>query len=136
MQTPCPGCLHRTLSGLSQTHATQQHVGLSQTVRLYLATAANGQLTSNALPMGPGPERKDGAQQAAYLGHPSSSWGKDTLTPGPQRAGHLNLGPPSPHLCFPLHPLRRAELSPCLLSFQPMNKTVVKHLLCVGLQGS
>ncbi|XP_033706737.1 latent-transforming growth factor beta-binding protein 2 isoform X5 [Tursiops truncatus] len=67
--------LARTLSGLSQTHATQQHVGLSQTVRLYLATAANGQLTSNALPMGPGPERKDGAQQAAYLGHPSSSWG-------------------------------------------------------------
>nr|XP_030687585.1 latent-transforming growth factor beta-binding protein 2 isoform X5 [Globicephala melas] len=67
--------LARTLSGLSQTHATQQHVGLSQTVRLYLATAANGQLTSNALPMGPGPERKDGAQQATYLGHPSSSWG-------------------------------------------------------------
>ncbi|XP_061037034.1 latent-transforming growth factor beta-binding protein 2 isoform X2 [Eubalaena glacialis] len=67
--------LARTLSGLSQTHATQQHVGLSQTVRLYLATAANGQLTSNALPMGPGPERKDGAQQAAYLYHPSSSWG-------------------------------------------------------------
>ncbi|XP_023989204.1 latent-transforming growth factor beta-binding protein 2 isoform X1 [Physeter macrocephalus] len=67
--------LDRTLSGLSQTHATQQHVGLSQTVRLYLATAANGQLTSNALPMGPGPERKDGAQQAAYLHHPSSSWG-------------------------------------------------------------
>ncbi|KAB0392291.1 hypothetical protein E2I00_009428, partial [Balaenoptera physalus] len=64
-----------TLSGLSQTHATQQHVGLSQTVRLYLATAANGQLTSNALPMGPGPERKHGAQQAAYLDHPSSSWG-------------------------------------------------------------
>ncbi|XP_032477977.1 latent-transforming growth factor beta-binding protein 2 isoform X2 [Phocoena sinus] len=67
--------LARTLSGLSQTHATQQHVGLSQTVRLYLATAANGPLTSNALPVGPGPERKDGAQQAAYLGHPSSSWG-------------------------------------------------------------
>ncbi|XP_030617810.1 latent-transforming growth factor beta-binding protein 2 [Delphinapterus leucas] len=67
--------LARTLSGLSQTHATQQHVGLSQTARLYLATAANGPLTSNALPMGPGPERKDGAQQAAYLGHPSSSWG-------------------------------------------------------------
>ncbi|XP_057398637.1 latent-transforming growth factor beta-binding protein 2 isoform X9 [Balaenoptera acutorostrata] len=67
--------LARTLSGLSQTHATQQHVGLSQTVRLYLATAANGQLTSNALPMGPGPERKHGAQQAAYLDHPSSSWG-------------------------------------------------------------
>ncbi|XP_068398830.1 latent-transforming growth factor beta-binding protein 2 isoform X4 [Eschrichtius robustus] len=67
--------LARTLSGLSQTHATQQHVGLSQTARLYLATAANGQLTSNALPMGPGPERKHGAQQAAYLDHPSSSWG-------------------------------------------------------------
>ncbi|XP_059951809.1 latent-transforming growth factor beta-binding protein 2 isoform X3 [Mesoplodon densirostris] len=67
--------LARTLSGLSQTHATQQHVGLSQAVRLYLATVANGQLTSNALPMGPGPERKDGAQQAAYLNHPSSSWG-------------------------------------------------------------
>ncbi|XP_029095630.1 latent-transforming growth factor beta-binding protein 2 isoform X4 [Monodon monoceros] len=75
-QPPAPQpLLARTLSGLSQTHATQQHVGLSQTVRLYLATAANGPLTSNALPMGPGPERKDGAQQAAYLGHPSSSWG-------------------------------------------------------------
>ncbi|TKC45008.1 hypothetical protein EI555_008228 [Monodon monoceros] len=75
-QPPAPQPpLARTLSGLSQTHATQQHVGLSQTVRLYLATAANGPLTSNALPMGPGPERKDGAQQAAYLGHPSSSWG-------------------------------------------------------------
>ncbi|XP_058911742.1 latent-transforming growth factor beta-binding protein 2 isoform X1 [Kogia breviceps] len=75
-QPPAPQPpLARTLSGLSQTHATQQHVGLSQTVRLYLATGANGQLTSNALPMGPGPERKDGAQQAAYLHHPSSSWG-------------------------------------------------------------
>ncbi|EPY81363.1 latent-transforming growth factor beta-binding protein 2-like protein [Camelus ferus] len=66
---------HRTLSGLSQTHPSQQHVGLSQTVRLSPATAASGQLTSNALPVGPGPERRDGAQQAAYLDHLSSPWG-------------------------------------------------------------
>ncbi|XP_043775587.1 latent-transforming growth factor beta-binding protein 2 isoform X2 [Cervus elaphus] len=65
----------RTLSGLSQTHSSQQHAGLSQTARLYPAPAASGQLTSNALPMGPGPERRDGAPQAAYLDHPSSSWG-------------------------------------------------------------
>ncbi|XP_031309904.1 latent-transforming growth factor beta-binding protein 2 isoform X3 [Camelus dromedarius] len=65
----------RTLSGLSQTHPSQQHVGLSQTIRLSPATAASGQLTSNALPVGPGPERRDGAQQAAYLDHLSSPWG-------------------------------------------------------------
>ncbi|XP_072819521.1 latent-transforming growth factor beta-binding protein 2 isoform X3 [Vicugna pacos] len=65
----------RTLSGLSQTHPSQQHVGLSQTVRLSPATAASGQLTSNALPVGPGLEQRDGAQQAAYLDHLSSPWG-------------------------------------------------------------
>ncbi|KAM7155880.1 latent-transforming growth factor beta-binding protein 2 isoform 1-T1 [Molossus nigricans] len=65
----------RTLSELSQTRPSQQRVGLSRTVRLYPATAANGQLTSNALPVGPGLERRDGAQQAAYLDHLSSPWG-------------------------------------------------------------
>uniref|UniRef100_A0A8C0RPQ6 Latent-transforming growth factor beta-binding protein 2 n=1 Tax=Canis lupus familiaris TaxID=9615 RepID=A0A8C0RPQ6_CANLF len=64
-----------TLSGLSQTQPSQQHMGLSRTVRLYPTTAANGQLTSNALPAGPGLERRDGAQQAAYLDHPSPPWG-------------------------------------------------------------
>ena len=83
--------LHRTLSGLSQTQPSQQHMGLSRTVRLYPTTAANGQLTSNALPAGPGLERRDGAQQAAYLDHPSPPWGKDALSQGPRRAGHLNL---------------------------------------------
>uniref|UniRef100_A0A8D0WFK3 Latent-transforming growth factor beta-binding protein 2 n=1 Tax=Sus scrofa TaxID=9823 RepID=A0A8D0WFK3_PIG len=65
----------RTLSRLSQTHPSQQHMGLSQTVRLYPAAAASGQLTSNALPVGPGPERRDGAQQTAYVDHLSSPWG-------------------------------------------------------------
>lgn len=83
--------LHRTLSGLSQTQPSQQHVGLSRTVRLYPTTAASGQLTSNALPAGPGLERRDGTHQAAYLDHPSSPWGKDALSQGPRRAGHLNL---------------------------------------------
>lgn len=50
-------------------------MGLSQTVRLYPAAAASGQLTSNALPVGPGPERRDGAQQTAYVDHLSSPWG-------------------------------------------------------------
>ncbi|XP_014639891.1 PREDICTED: latent-transforming growth factor beta-binding protein 2 isoform X1 [Ceratotherium simum simum] len=67
--------LARTLSGLSQTQPSQQHVGLSRTVRLYPATAASAQLTSNALPAGLGLERRDGAQQAAYQDHQSSLWG-------------------------------------------------------------
>lgn len=83
--------LHRTLSGLSQTQPSQQHAGLSRTVRLYPTAAASGQLTSNALPAGPGLERRDGAQQAAYLDRLSSPWGKDALSQGPRRAGHLNL---------------------------------------------
>ena len=91
MQALPPGCLHRTLSRLSQTHPSQQHMGLSQTVRLYPAAAASGQLTSNALPVGPGPERRDGAQQTAYVDHLSSPWGKNALTQEPGRAGHLNL---------------------------------------------
>ncbi|XP_015455115.1 latent-transforming growth factor beta-binding protein 2 isoform X2 [Pteropus alecto] len=65
----------RTLSELSQTHVSQQRVGPSRTVRLYPATSASGQLTSNALPAGPGLEQRDGAQQAAYLDHLSSPWG-------------------------------------------------------------
>ncbi|XP_045434630.1 latent-transforming growth factor beta-binding protein 2 isoform X1 [Pipistrellus kuhlii] len=65
----------RSPSELSQTRPSQQRVGLSRTVRLYPATAANGQLTSNALPAGPGLERRDGAQQAAYLDHLSPPWG-------------------------------------------------------------
>ncbi|EPQ18517.1 Latent-transforming growth factor beta-binding protein 2 [Myotis brandtii] len=65
----------RSLSELSQPRPSQQRVGLSRTVRLYPATSANGQLTSNALPAGPGLERRDGAQQAAYLDHLSSPWG-------------------------------------------------------------
>nr|XP_035970344.1 latent-transforming growth factor beta-binding protein 2 isoform X2 [Halichoerus grypus] len=65
----------RTLSGLSQTQPSQQHAGLSRTVRLYPTAAASGQLTSNALPAGPGLERRDGAQQAAYLDRLSSPWG-------------------------------------------------------------
>ncbi|XP_021102118.1 latent-transforming growth factor beta-binding protein 2 isoform X1 [Heterocephalus glaber] len=63
----------RTLSALSQTHPSQQHVGLSRTVRRYPATATSGQLTSNALP--PGFEQRDGAQQAAHLDYLSSPWG-------------------------------------------------------------
>ncbi|XP_058511340.1 latent-transforming growth factor beta-binding protein 2 [Ochotona princeps] len=55
----------RTLSGLSQTRPPQEHTGLSRTVRRYPATAASGQLTSNVLPMGAGPEPRAGAQQAA-----------------------------------------------------------------------
>uniref|UniRef100_G3SNW3 Latent-transforming growth factor beta-binding protein 2 n=1 Tax=Loxodonta africana TaxID=9785 RepID=G3SNW3_LOXAF len=70
-QPPLPG----TLSGLSQTRPSQQQVGLSRTVRRYPAAAASGQLTSNALPVGPGPEQRQGAQQAAYLGQVSSAWG-------------------------------------------------------------
>ncbi|XP_074183311.1 latent-transforming growth factor beta-binding protein 2 isoform X2 [Rhinolophus sinicus] len=65
----------RTLSELSQTHTSQQSVGLSRTVRLYPATSASGQLTSNALPAGPGLERRDGTQRAAYVDHLSSPWG-------------------------------------------------------------
>ncbi|XP_073923640.1 latent-transforming growth factor beta-binding protein 2 isoform X2 [Castor canadensis] len=64
-----------TLSGFSHTRAPQQHTGLSRTVRRYPATTANGQLTSNALPMGLGLEQRDSAQQAAHLDHPSSAWG-------------------------------------------------------------
>ncbi|XP_053529247.1 latent-transforming growth factor beta-binding protein 2 isoform X2 [Artibeus jamaicensis] len=65
----------RSLSERSQTQPPQQRVGLSRTVRLYPATPANGQLTSNALPVGPGLEQRDGAQQAVYLDRPSSPWG-------------------------------------------------------------
>lgn len=84
-------CFHRILSGLSQTNPSPQHVGLSRTVRLYPTAAARGQLTSNALPAGPGLERRDGAQPAAYPNHLSSPWGKNTLSQGPRRAGHLHL---------------------------------------------
>uniref|UniRef100_K9J3Z9 Latent-transforming growth factor beta-binding protein 2 n=1 Tax=Desmodus rotundus TaxID=9430 RepID=K9J3Z9_DESRO len=65
----------RTLSELSQTQPSQQRAGLSRTVRLYPATQANGQLTSNALPVGPGLEQRDSAQQAAYPDRPTSPWG-------------------------------------------------------------
>ncbi|XP_036769090.2 latent-transforming growth factor beta-binding protein 2 isoform X4 [Manis pentadactyla] len=65
----------RTLSGLSQANPSPQHVGLSRTVRLYPTAAARGQLTSNALPAGPGLERRDGAQPVAYPDHLSSPWG-------------------------------------------------------------
>ncbi|KAM6202656.1 latent-transforming growth factor beta-binding protein 2 [Rhynchocyon petersi] len=65
----------RTLNGISQNRHSPQQVGLSRTVRRYPAAAASGQLTSNALPAGPGPEQRRGTQQAAYLGHPSSPWG-------------------------------------------------------------
>ncbi|XP_045679202.1 latent-transforming growth factor beta-binding protein 2 isoform X2 [Phyllostomus hastatus] len=65
----------RTLSERSQPQPAQQRVGLSRTVRLYPATPANGQLTSNALPVGLGLEQRDGAQQAMYLDRPSSPWG-------------------------------------------------------------
>ncbi|XP_012859125.1 latent-transforming growth factor beta-binding protein 2 [Echinops telfairi] len=69
--------LARTLSGLSQMRPSQQQVGLSRTIRRYPAAvaAATGQLTSNALPAGPAPGQRHGAQQAAYLGHLSSPWG-------------------------------------------------------------
>ncbi|XP_053783726.1 latent-transforming growth factor beta-binding protein 2 isoform X2 [Desmodus rotundus] len=65
----------RTLSERSQTQPSQQRVGLSRTIRLYPATQANGQLTSNALPVGPGLEQRDSAQQAAYPDRPTSPWG-------------------------------------------------------------
>ncbi|XP_054987016.1 latent-transforming growth factor beta-binding protein 2 [Sorex araneus] len=64
----------RTLSGLGQPRPAQQHTGLSRTVRLYPAHAA-GQLTSNALPAGPGQEQRDGTQHAASLDPSSSPWG-------------------------------------------------------------
>ncbi|XP_075388541.1 latent-transforming growth factor beta-binding protein 2 isoform X2 [Tenrec ecaudatus] len=69
--------LDRTLTGLTQIRPSQQQVGLSRTVRRYPAdvAAATGQLTSNALPVGPGPGQRHGAQQATYLGHLSSPWG-------------------------------------------------------------
>lgn len=77
---PCRGCLHRTLSDLSQTHPSQQHVGLSRTVRLHPTATVSSQLSSNALPPGPGLEQRDGTQQAVPLEHPSSPWGKDALS--------------------------------------------------------
>lgn len=128
MPTSCLACLPRTLSGLSQTRSSQQHVGLSQTTRLYPAPAASGQLTSNALPMGPGPERRDGAPQAAYLDRPSSSWGKDALSPGPHRASF------SPPLLPRFTLSERLSCHPVPHPFS--QKTVVKHLLCARLQGS
>uniref|UniRef100_A0A8D2HU71 Latent-transforming growth factor beta-binding protein 2 n=1 Tax=Urocitellus parryii TaxID=9999 RepID=A0A8D2HU71_UROPR len=66
-----------TLSGLSQVLPSQQHVGLSRTVRRYPASAASGQLTSNALPVGLGLEQRDGPQQAASPGHLFSPWGQN-----------------------------------------------------------
>uniref|UniRef100_A0A8D2DYD9 Latent-transforming growth factor beta-binding protein 2 n=1 Tax=Sciurus vulgaris TaxID=55149 RepID=A0A8D2DYD9_SCIVU len=66
-----------TLSGLSQVLPSQQHTGLSRTVRRYPANAASGQLTSNALPMGLGLEQRDGPQQAASPDHLSSPWGQN-----------------------------------------------------------
>ncbi|KAG8514257.1 Latent-transforming growth factor beta-binding protein 2 [Galemys pyrenaicus] len=68
----------RSLGGLSQSHSSQQHVGLAPTIRLYPAPAASGQLSPNALPAGPGlerMERRDGAQRTAYLDRSSSPWG-------------------------------------------------------------
>lgn len=76
---PGHGHLHRTLNGLSQTRPLQQHTGLSRTVRRYPATGANGQLTSNALPSGPGLELRDGIQPGSHVNHLSSSWGKVAL---------------------------------------------------------
>ncbi|ELV09892.1 Latent-transforming growth factor beta-binding protein 2 [Tupaia chinensis] len=64
-----------TLSEPSQLRPSQQHIGLSRTVRLYPAAAASGQLTSNALPAGPGLEQRDGSQRPAHLDHPSTPWG-------------------------------------------------------------
>ncbi|XP_047395605.1 latent-transforming growth factor beta-binding protein 2 isoform X1 [Sciurus carolinensis] len=66
-----------TLSGLSQVLPSQQHTGLSRTVRRYPANAASGQLTSNALPVGLGLEQRDGPQQAASPDHLSSPWGQN-----------------------------------------------------------
>ncbi|XP_023559365.1 latent-transforming growth factor beta-binding protein 2 isoform X2 [Octodon degus] len=64
----------RTLSALSQTHPSQQHVGLSRTVRRYpVVTSTSGQLASNALPVGL--EERDSAQQAARLDYLSPPWG-------------------------------------------------------------
>lgn len=73
---PGYGHLHRTLNGLSQTRPLQQHTGLSRTVRRYPAAGANGQLTSNALPSGPGLELRDGTQPASHVNHLSPPWGK------------------------------------------------------------
>ncbi|XP_037357748.1 latent-transforming growth factor beta-binding protein 2 [Talpa occidentalis] len=67
--------LPRSLSGLSQSHSSQQHVGLSPTIRLFPASATSGHLSSNALPSGLGLERRDGAQRAAYVDYSSSPWG-------------------------------------------------------------
>uniref|UniRef100_A0A8C5KW74 Latent-transforming growth factor beta-binding protein 2 n=1 Tax=Jaculus jaculus TaxID=51337 RepID=A0A8C5KW74_JACJA len=64
-----------TLSGLSRTRTPQQHMGPSRTVRRYPAMAANGQLTSNALPAGLGLEQRDVPQQAAHVDHLSPTWG-------------------------------------------------------------
>ncbi|KAM5273583.1 latent-transforming growth factor beta-binding protein 2 [Ctenodactylus gundi] len=61
------------LSGPSQTRPSQPHVGLSRTVRRYPAATLNGQLTSNALPVGL--EQRDAAQHAARLDHLSPPWG-------------------------------------------------------------
>lgn len=66
--------LARTQNGLSQAHFTQQHVGLSRTIRLYPANAPS-QLTSNALPAAPGQEQRDGSHHAASLDPSSSPWG-------------------------------------------------------------
>lgn len=65
----------RTLNGLSQTRPLQQHTGLSRTVRRYPATGANGQLTSNALPSGPGLELRDSIQPGSHVNRLSPSWG-------------------------------------------------------------
>ncbi|XP_063118452.1 latent-transforming growth factor beta-binding protein 2 isoform X4 [Rattus norvegicus] len=69
---PLPPPPSRTLS---QTRPLQQHAGLSRTVRRYPATGTNGQLMSNALPSGPGPELRDSSQQAAHMNHLSHPWG-------------------------------------------------------------
>ncbi|CAO2586923.1 Latent-transforming growth factor beta-binding protein 2 [Lemmus lemmus] len=59
----------------SRTRPLQQHTGLSRTVRRYPATNANGQLTSNALPLGPGLELRDGIQPGSHVNHLSPPWG-------------------------------------------------------------
>ncbi|KAL0602023.1 Latent-transforming growth factor beta-binding protein 2 [Plecturocebus cupreus] len=69
----------KTLSNLSQTRPSYHHVGLSRSVQLHPTATANGQLSSNALPSGPGLEQRDGTQQAVPPEHPSSPWGKDAL---------------------------------------------------------
>ncbi|XP_060037287.1 latent-transforming growth factor beta-binding protein 2 [Erinaceus europaeus] len=74
-QPPAARPLTRTLGALSQTRPSQQHVGLSRTVHMYLASSAKAQQTSNALTSGLGLEQRDGAQQAVDLDHSSSSWG-------------------------------------------------------------